>query len=446
MENSVVAVKVYNGTYVPVLDATSSKKRRLVLTTVRDNQTHVKIDLFRGSDEQMADAEYVASLVIDNIVASPKGEPDISLLLGMDENGNLNATATDTSSGEYQSLSVGMESLEPGGSYDIPDFELNDEELTLDDLSLDEDEFSLDEEPAGGSGDLEADSDLDLESITFDDVGVELPSPEENLPTDFAVAEISTDDSAMEDDLELAGLPDFSDDAISFDESLGTEEVVEEDDNLFESAEEPQSEEMVEELTLDHELSLSADDEETTAGDVDFEEEVELAGPIDEAEVMETPAVDDTEIDEGMVEADLGEEDFTFDEEEEISFDETPGSGFGDEFDEALEGDVSDASVADFGEEMSDFGDEDLSADEFDRLDSAPVGAADAEESAPVPRRSNAFIFVGYLLLSLSALGVITYFVFRLMEGPATPPLRAAALAPILMSPIVSRRRRKRTR
>ena len=473
MENSVVAVKVYNGTYVPVLDATSTKRRRLVLTTVRDSQTSVKIDLYRATDEQMADAEYIASLVIENIEPAPKGEPDISLLLGVDESGNLNATATDTRSGEYQSLSVGLESLEPGGSYDIPDFELNDEELTLDDLSLDEDDFSLDETSLEADARVGASSDLDLEGITLDDVGVELPGPEETTAdvqdtedTEGAEGaeetELSADDSAMEDDLDLAGLPDFSDDSISFDESLGTEE-----------------------FSLDQELSIETEELASDAGEESietlpagdgggFDEEIGLEGPVDEAELTvgsdDEIALEETEVptlDEGMVEADLGDEDFTFDDDEPISFEESPGD-LGNEFDETLGGESEVAIAAGSGDELAsefgadfdtefdtEFGDSDfstdlgegddleMSADEFDRLDSQPVTSQETEESPPVARRSNGFIFVGYLLLSLAALGVITYFIFRLMEGPSTPPLRTAALIPILASPVVRRRSRK---
>ncbi|MFW5743352.1 MAG: Hsp70 family protein [Spirochaetota bacterium] len=161
VENSVIAVQIANGTFVPVLNTSSAKRRRLVLTTVRDNQTNVKIDLFRGSDESMSDPEYVGSLVIDNLEPAEKGSADISVLLGVDENGSLNATATDTKSGEYQSLSVGLEELEQDG-YDVPDFQLSDEELTLDELSMEEEEIGGEGEAEVPAGDEEPFGDFDL--------------------------------------------------------------------------------------------------------------------------------------------------------------------------------------------------------------------------------------------------------------------------------------------
>jgi len=138
--------------------------------------------------------------------------------------------------------------------------------------------------------------------------------------------------------------------------------------------------------------------------------------------VGEVVAVDGREDD--VVEADLGDEDFTFDEglEDEPLFADP----------ESLEEDS-------------------LSAEEFDRLDSQPLPAAEVEpvaEEAMQPRRSNAVIFVGYMILALAALGVVTYLVFRLMEGPPAPPLRADLLerlssAWILLALPGVRRRRK---
>ena len=190
MENSVIAVQIANGTFVPVLNTSSNKRRRLVVTTVRDNQTNVKIELFRGSDESMSDPEYVGSLIIENIDPTESGGPDISVLLGVDDSGSLNATATDTSSGEYQSLSVGLDQLEQEGGYDMPDFQLNDEEdfdlATPSEL----DELSLDEEP---------------EELTPDEPVAEEPAPaEEPALEDSELEELTLDDD--DDDFDLSSL------------------------------------------------------------------------------------------------------------------------------------------------------------------------------------------------------------------------------------------------
>lgn len=419
MDSSIIAVRIANGSFVPILDTSQSTRRRLVLTTIRDNQTSVQIDLHRGADENMENAEYIGSLMIENIEAATKGQADVALLIGVDESGNLNATATDKNSGEYQSLSVSLESIEQGGGFDLPDFELSDEELTLDDLSMDEEEIALDESAASLSLDdvtLEEDLSFDLESEPATDT---LAAP----VADDAILETSIDT-----DEGLAGLEEFSEESISLDESLADES-----------------------LGLDAEFASE-----------------------------ELP-----DLGEGMVEAELGEEDFTFDELEselddnifgaaetlEDTADEAPAldevSALGDapdqetadmpgSFDEGLE--VGEA--LEFGEE-TEFETEGLdtegletedtlSPDEFAQLDSTPDdstvhGDYGAAEQPSVPRRSNAIIYVGYLILSLAALGVLTYLVFRLLEGPPAPPLQASF--PLLLAGLpMTRHRRRRSR
>jgi hypothetical protein len=303
--------------------------------------------------------------MIENIDAGPKGQADVSLLIGIDDDGNLNATATDKSSGEYQSLSVSLESIGEDGGPGIPDFELSDEELTLEDLSADDDEIALDESA----------SELSLDEVML----------EEDPSLDHE-AEPSTDTLAATDGSELAGVEEFSEEAVAFDDSLSEEDL---EDELA-SADE-----------------LSADDVQAESIE-DTGEDIDLA-----------------ELGEGMVEADLQGEDFSFDdavEPDENLFEE----GMEDLGEESFSPDIGEEIGAGTGDEIVD----ELSSEEFSRLDSAPDESAihagfGAAQQPLTPRRSNAIIFVGYVVLALAALGVLTYLVFRLLEGPPAPPLRA---------------------
>lgn len=352
VEHSVIGVKVADGTCVPVLDTGSASRRRLVLTTVSDSQRSVQIQLFRGADETFADPEYVGSLTIDNIAPAPAREPDVVLLLGMDESGNLNATAQDETSGAYKSLSVSLNQLDESAQ-DLADFEFSEEELSVDDLSVDD------------------------------------------LPSDESV--------------ELPGLDDFQDDERGFDASLADAEFDAEPE-----ADEPEADELpldelsLEELSFEEETDAAASDEAEVLADV--ETEFDDAGIFEDSE-----ASDDVD---AMEVADLGDEDFTFDA---LADDDS--------------GQPSDLAF-----------DDTLSPEEFDRLDSEPGAAAGrrspTDEVAPAPRKANAIIFIGYLILALAAIAVITYFVFRLLEGPPAPPLRAAGLTTraAFLAPLVARR------
>lgn len=118
-----IGIKLADGSFYPVLEESFAGRKRLVLTTVRDNQDTVQIDLYRGRGERAEETRYVGSLVIEGIAAAPQKEPEIELVVGVDEAGTLEAEAHDARSGERQTLSVNLESTAAG----TPQFELESE-------------------------------------------------------------------------------------------------------------------------------------------------------------------------------------------------------------------------------------------------------------------------------------------------------------------------------
>jgi hypothetical protein len=124
---STIGIKVANGEFYPIMEENSPVKRRLVLTTVHDNQKSVQIDLYNSFAKTMADALYVGSLVVENIKPRPKGEPSIEMVLASNAAGEISADVTDLDSsvtGEKQHLSVSLTSMEDAMDDEIPDFEL----------------------------------------------------------------------------------------------------------------------------------------------------------------------------------------------------------------------------------------------------------------------------------------------------------------------------------
>ncbi|HAK46565.1 MAG TPA: peptidoglycan-binding protein, partial [Spirochaeta sp.] len=151
MDNSTIGIKVADGTYFPILEEERTGKKKLVLTTVNDDQASVQIDLYKGEGQELNDALYIGSLVIEDIMPAMKGDPEIELLIGIDSDGNLNAEAGDTATSERQSLSVSLESLDDG-DFSSPNFELDDQGFdeipSLDEEPALDDGSSFDEEPA----------------------------------------------------------------------------------------------------------------------------------------------------------------------------------------------------------------------------------------------------------------------------------------------------------
>jgi nucleoid-associated protein YgaU len=118
-----IGIKLADGSFYPVLSGDDRARKRLILTTVRDNQETVQIDLYRGEGELAEETDYIGTLMIENIQPAPMKEPEVEVVLGVDEQGNLEATASDAVTGESQSLSVSLQSLSKGPA-DHPEFEL----------------------------------------------------------------------------------------------------------------------------------------------------------------------------------------------------------------------------------------------------------------------------------------------------------------------------------
>ncbi len=123
MKGQQIGIKLADGSFYPVLPEGGSSRKKLVLTTVRDNQETVQIDLYRGEGEIAEDTQYVGSLMIENIQPAPSQEPEVEVVLGVDEQGNLEAVASDALTGESQSLSVSLQALSEGPAA-VPGFEL----------------------------------------------------------------------------------------------------------------------------------------------------------------------------------------------------------------------------------------------------------------------------------------------------------------------------------
>jgi len=123
-----IGIKIANGEFYPIIEENSSIKKKMILTTAYDNQHSVQIDLFRSSRKVMVDAQYIGSLVIENIKPKPKGEPSIEMVISSNSKGDIIADAIDLDtgpSGDHHVLTVSLKSLdETSHDMEIHDFEL----------------------------------------------------------------------------------------------------------------------------------------------------------------------------------------------------------------------------------------------------------------------------------------------------------------------------------
>ncbi len=101
-----IGIKLADGSFYPVLEEFSNSEKQLDLTTAHNNQTKIMVDLYRSKNCSMEDAEYVDSLQIENLVAHPNGEPDISFSVSIDENNKLSAKIKDFETGNQSKTTI----------------------------------------------------------------------------------------------------------------------------------------------------------------------------------------------------------------------------------------------------------------------------------------------------------------------------------------------------
>ena len=129
-----IGIKLADGSFLPIMDDDSSASETLELTTVRDDQRSVQINLFKKEDDT-SDPLYIGSLIVEDIQEKAAGEPTIELKLALDEDKNLSAEAVDKDSGSHQTLRVSLETF-ADQAFDDVDFDLSSETADADiDLS-----------------------------------------------------------------------------------------------------------------------------------------------------------------------------------------------------------------------------------------------------------------------------------------------------------------------
>jgi nucleoid-associated protein YgaU len=130
-----IGIKIADGTYIPILDESEKDKKKVILTTVRDEQPSVQIDLYRGTGSEMEDPQYLDTLKIDQIGEARKGEPEIELILGVNEDGKLIAAAKDLEGGNEKRFEIDLAASgsEPFSYSSESDFDLSSDLSSMDD-------------------------------------------------------------------------------------------------------------------------------------------------------------------------------------------------------------------------------------------------------------------------------------------------------------------------
>ena len=179
-----IGIKLADGSFYPILEEGSVEKKDLEVTTVKDNQTKVQIDLYRSETNSMDDAEYVDSLEITHLKPHPNGEPTFSLELNLDSDNHLHAQMKDPETGKSSAFKVDLVSRTEAERQEPANFALNDSDSgilpgvsavsSILDNANDE-AFSFDpisdlDSPSSNGFDDDDDTTIDLTSLDIDSI------------------------------------------------------------------------------------------------------------------------------------------------------------------------------------------------------------------------------------------------------------------------------------
>jgi molecular chaperone DnaK len=103
-----LGLETKGGTFTPLIDrgtavpATHSE----IFTTAEDNQPTIKVNVYRGVSDRIADAQRVGGYELTVPNRGPKGVPQISLTFDIDASGAFRLTASDSTTGAPVAVST----------------------------------------------------------------------------------------------------------------------------------------------------------------------------------------------------------------------------------------------------------------------------------------------------------------------------------------------------
>ena len=193
MDKPTIGIRIANGTFFPILRENDTRRKKIILSPVRENQKDVKIDIFRGEGDGMLDPVYVASLILNGISQDSEQPVEIQLLVNISSDGVLDAEAFEPLSDVKQFLSISLDSIEENaGFYDMSD---SDSENAADiSAQMDEEDyFSSEEDDSGDS----AFDEFETGDETFGNI--EESDDNEEITEDASIDESEEDGSEEED-------------------------------------------------------------------------------------------------------------------------------------------------------------------------------------------------------------------------------------------------------
>ncbi len=381
MSKKIIGIKQADGSFFPILNDGEPSNKTLELTTVRDGQTAVKINLFKQY-EDTEELEYVDTLLIENLVPHLKEEPSFKLSINLDDDNVLTAEVLDPETGAKSDTSVSLVTLSEAQQGEAMDFALADATDAFDDIATSddatgvEDDFSslADFEDSGSSDDLS--SDFNMENFEGD---ISSEEGSLGLTDDFNLDALTEESSGANDDFAFPETEALADDLSM--EGFGDEPLGETDESpTMDMSDEdfsfPEGDSLGDEMNIEG-LSDGLSEDALSLGDENFSFS-------DSTEISDDLTIEG--LNEGMEDS-ATEEDFTFPTNIELQDDLSPST---EDFSNVL-GDMSleDDFSMDTSEGDVSFEDDTLASDSLamgdDSISSDSLGMEEESFSTDLP-------------------------------------------------------------
>ena len=369
-----IGIKLADGSFYPIMEEGKPCRKNLGLTTVKDNQTRVLVDLYRSKTGTMEDAEYVDSLQIDNLVEHPNGEANISLNIALDENNKLSADMNDPETGGTSNANITLvsrtveERLEPTNYelvMDSVEDEVSENAVEAEELSEIDDSFDI---PVEENIDDISEEEITEESKMEEPINEETEPKKENSNTGAMVAGGIVAGGGLLAAAALLNKKNKEKEEAELQEKAANDEVVQEDvedtDDSVEAFEEDSSSDKTVEGSIEEMESNASSDEmfENSLSDMDFaDESIDETTDFSENETADFSIPDDTlgdkedssfDLDDNSDNSDNSENTESAESDDILAdlpdFEETEV-----ESEPALESDASAFGIADFSEDTS---------------------------------------------------------------------------------------------
>ncbi|MFO8042634.1 MAG: LysM peptidoglycan-binding domain-containing protein [Alkalispirochaeta sp.] len=118
-----IGIRLADHSVFPVFSSDEPGSKRIVLTTARDDQERVDIELVRADDVHADRPQplLIGRITLDDLQAGHGGEPEVDLVLRVTPEGRLDATATNRATGNAQSLSIDIDRAATEAEFSVPE-------------------------------------------------------------------------------------------------------------------------------------------------------------------------------------------------------------------------------------------------------------------------------------------------------------------------------------